>query len=207
MSTSETLFQQLKAMPNVALLIERINEELKNEAKQREAFYELVHEKVNAEFINGKIVMHSPVRRRHWKAVTRLSARLSRFSEENDLGEVGSEKVMIRLTRNDYEPDICFFHKARAAAFTDHQLLFPAPDFIVEVLSDSTKTNDYGVKMTDYAAHGVQEYWIIDPDEHFVEQYLLHEGEYRLNQRIVENGVIRSTVVAGFEAEISDLFR
>lgn len=163
MSTSETLFQHLKAMPNVALLIERINEESKNEAKQREAFY--------------------------------------------DLGEVGSEKVMIRLTRNDYESDICCFSKVRAAGFTDHQLLFPAPDFVVEVLSDSTKNNDYSVKVTDYAAHGVQEYWIIDPDESFIEQYLLHEGEYRLNQRMVANGFIRSTVVTGFELEISDLFR
>lgn len=42
-------------------------------------------------------------------------------------------------------------------------MVHPAPDFTVEVLSKSTASKDKGVKLEDYAAHGVRGYWIIDP--------------------------------------------
>ncbi len=58
--------------------------------------------------------------------------KLGDFVNKNNLGEVGAEKVMIALTRNDYEPDISFFSKEKASKFTDDQMLFPAPDFVVE---------------------------------------------------------------------------
>ena len=69
---------------------------------------------------------------------------------------------MITLTRNDYEPDICFFRKDKSDNFTEDQVLFPAPDLVIEVLSDSTEKRDRGVKFKDYQAHKIEEYWIID---------------------------------------------
>lgn len=87
---------------------------------------------------------------------------------------------MVSLTLNDYEPDICYFNAAKAAAFQPDQMRFPAPDFIVEVLSASMEANDRGVKFDDYAAHGVAEYWLIDPDTQTVEQYRLHGDAYEL---------------------------
>jgi len=76
----------------------------------------------------------------------------------HDLGFVGHEKVMISLSRNDYEPDICYFNKEETRQFTPNQMRFPAPDFVVEVLSDRKAANDRGVKFEDYAAHGIVEY-------------------------------------------------
>jgi Uma2 family endonuclease len=43
------------------------------------------------------------------------------------------------------------------------------------VLSKSTTGRDRDVKFEDYAAHGVFEYWIIDPVRKSVEQYQLDE--------------------------------
>ncbi len=34
-----------------------------------------------------------------------------------------------------------------------------------------------------YQRSGVPEYWIVDPEEHAVEQYLLEQGAYRLAGR------------------------
>jgi Uma2 family endonuclease len=82
---------------------------IESERSERERFYNLIHENVKAEFINGKIVFHSPVRSRHWETAINLSSLLNIFVRNNNLGRVGAEKVMIRLTRNDYEPDIVFF--------------------------------------------------------------------------------------------------
>ena len=38
------------------------------------------------------------------------------------------------------------------------------PDFVLEVASDHTARNDEIVKLLDYAAFGITEYWLFDPD-------------------------------------------
>ena len=111
---------------------------------------------------------------------------------------------MISLTRNDYEPDLCYFRAERAAEFTAQQRRFPAPDFIVEILSPSTAAVDRGVKFEDYAAHGVEEYWLVDPTQGVMEQYLLQGGEYELVFK-ADSGLLRS-VVAGFVVPVAALF-
>lgn len=114
---------------------------------------------------------------------------------------------MVSLTRNDYEPDICYFGTAKAAAFTPDQMRFPAPDLVVEVISESTGRNDRGVKFDDYAAHGVREYWIIDPDAETLEHYHLPEGDdvYRLVIKAM-TGQVRSFAMPGFEIPLRAIF-
>lgn len=51
--------------------------------------------------------------------------------------------------------------------------IFGAPDFIVEVLSPSTRKKDMTLKMTKYMNAGVREYWMIDPDKRKVITYNL----------------------------------
>ena len=124
-----------------------------------------------------------------------------------ELGEVFTEKALICLTRNDYEPDVCFFGNAKASAFNGETMQFPAPDFIVEVLSDSTAHRDRGVKMDDYANHSVQEYWIIDCDEQTIEQYLLKASEQKYYLALkLNSGEISSTAIAGFRMPVAALF-
>ena len=117
---------------------------------------------------------------------------------------------MITLTRNDYEPDICFFRKEKSDNFIEKQTLFPAPDFIIEILSEGPKKRDRGtsvrgVKFKDYQAHHIEEYWIIDPDHQTVEQYHLEEGEYELLLKSSE-GNIKSFVMTDFQIPIQSIF-
>ena len=55
--------------------------------------------------------------------------------------------------------------------------LYGAPDFIVEILSDSTKRKDLFIKLTKYRAAGVREYWIVDPEKRKVVAYDLENNE------------------------------
>jgi Uma2 family endonuclease len=170
------LDQDLKKLldsPRLPFIARRIDMVLADEKRRRREFYAQIDENDKAEFINGEVIMHSPVRLRHNAASGHLYRLLSSYVAVHRLGYVGFEKIMVSLTRNDYEPDICFFGTAKAALFTPDQMRFPAPDLIVEVISESTERNDRGVKFDDYAAHGVREYWIIDPDAETLEQYHL----------------------------------
>ncbi|MEY4538280.1 MAG: hypothetical protein RLZZ306_37, partial [Bacteroidota bacterium] len=130
---------------------------------------------------------------------------MSIYSDIHQLGFVGIEKIMITLTRNDYEPDICFFKKEKSDDFVENQTLFPAPDFIVEILSEGTKKRDRGIKFQDYQSHKIEEYWIIDPDHQTVEQYHLEDGEYELLLKSSE-GNIKSFVMTDFQIPIQSIF-
>jgi Uma2 family endonuclease len=203
-----TLAQQLLDRPDAFLQLKRINEALTAEKKRRHEFYEWVTEGVKAEFINGEIVVHSPVKRQHWKITDLFSSLLSVYVRIKRMGVVGTEKVMVALTRNDYEPDLVFFSKEKAEHFTDEQVLFPAPDFVVEILSKSTAKVDKIVKKADYAAHGVREYWIVDPVKQRIEQYVLSEGDTQFfpAKTYQLHDTIASTAIAGFEIPVKALF-
>ena len=49
--------------------------------------------------------------------------------------------------------------------------IYGAPDFILEVLSKSTRRRDMVIKLQKYANAGVKEYWIVDPDKNQVMVY------------------------------------
>ena len=130
------------------------------------------------EFIDGKVIHHSPSRKDHLDVTRRLLALLHAHVSVHKLGAVLSEKCLCVFPRNDYEPDIVFFGREKAAHLQPNTLKFPIPDLIVEVLSRSTEQRDRGVKFEDYAVHGVDEYWLIDTQAQAVEQYRPTKGTY-----------------------------
>lgn len=181
------------------------NKKLIEEKKRREQFYNDIDENMKVEFINGEVIVHSPVMKRHNDASSSLLKLIDIYVQKHDLGFVGYEKIMITFSRNDYEPDLVFFGNKKASFFKQDQTLFPIPDFVVEVLSKSTEKIDRGIKFDDYETHGVKEYWIIDSKNEVLEQYLLIGDKYELILKST-NGYVKSEVVSGFEIPIKAIF-
>lgn len=205
-TTDKEILEEIMSRATAPDIVKRLNEFLEEERKKREHFYNEITEFEKAEFINGEIIIHSPVKLMHNDASSNLFQLINPFVRKNKLGFVGYEKIMITLSRNDYEPDICYFGNEKAKSFRDDQSLFPAPDFIVEVLSKSTEHNDRGVKFQDYQIHGVAEYWLVSPEGKFVEQYLLDtDGSYQLQIKASE-GHISSKALKGFSISIESIF-
>lgn len=46
-----------------------------------------------------------------------------------------------------------------------------APDFIIEIVSPSSKRMDYFIKLFKYRMSGVREYWIVDPTKESIDVY------------------------------------
>lgn len=65
------------------------------------------------------------------------------------------------------------------------------PDWIVEIVSPSSKRTDYYIKVTSYRLAGVQEYWIIDPLKETVIVYDMANDSgpeiYNFNDKIKVN--------------------
>lgn len=202
----DLLLDRLIRSPRLGQYLDRLNDVWAAEQRRRERFYDQMTEGAKQEFINGEVVVHSPVRLEHERASGLLHRALSTYVDKLRLGKVAHEKLLIALSRNDYEPDVCFFGNEKASHFTPRQMKFPAPDLIAEVLSDSTESTDRGIKFEDYAAHGVGEYWIVDPARQTVEQYVLRDGAYELRAKAQGDAIIDSAVVPGFKLPVDALF-
>ena len=205
---TEMVFPPLEPLlksPKLSLYARAIQTYLDEEHERREAFYDWLTEDIKAEFINGEVIVQSPAKKQHTDVVANLTSLLRTFVDEHDLGFVGAETVLVTLTRNDYLPDIVFFIARRSDQFTSQQIKYPAPDLVVEVLSPSTAVIDRTTKFEDYAAHGVAEYWLVDPEKQTVEQYVLRESEYELLFKIQE-GSLTSVVVEAFTIPAASIF-
>lgn len=207
MSVEEAI-EELMDSPDLLEHVAYLNKVAEDEKRRRKRFYKDLDEDTKAEFINGQIVVHSPVRQAHLQAGFFITNLLGNFSLWRELGVVYSEKCLIRCKRNDYEPDICFFSHAKCAGWGGDKLVFPPPDLVVEILSPSTVSNDRTLKLHDYARHKVREYWIVDADERAVEQYALLSGkkEYGLKNRLSGKDSLSSTVLTGFIVPVSAFF-
>lgn len=200
-----TVIERLMAKPHLPVIVKELHAHLEQETQRRRAFYEDFPDEKKAEFINGEIVIQPPARLAEARAGGNLFIMLKMYVEAHERGWVGYEEIMVSLNRNDYEPDICYFGRDKADAFTPDQMHFPAPDLVVEILSPSTASRDRGVKFEDYAAHGVAEYWLIDPETETVEQYRLAGETYELVMKS-RTGDLESAAVAGFAIPIRAIF-
>lgn len=201
----EALVAPLRRSPFMVEIADLLHAEVEAERALRRKFYAEMTPEQKVEFIGGEIIRHSPARNVHLDVTLNISQLVTAFVRSRRIGEVKVEKCLVSFPRNDYEPDIVFFGKEQSKKFKPGTMRFPVPDFIVEVLSESTEARDRGTKFEDYAAHGVAEYWIVDAERRVIEQYLLRDGAWQLEIK-ASTGEIRSTAIPGFTAPVKAFF-
>ena len=96
------------------------------------------------------------------------------------------------------EPDLVVF----TGPFTERLpegAIQGAPDLVVEILSPSTAGRDRGLKRGLYEKFGVQEYWIVDPDERRVEVLRHEEGRLEEGARLGVGERLTTPLLPGLE--------
>ncbi len=95
---------------------------------------------------------------------------------------------------------------------------YGAPDLIIEILSPSTSKKDLNEKFLLYEKYGVQEYWIIDPGNKYIQVFHMqsegkNSGKYDkgtlippANWREDKNTTAESIVLKGFAVDVKELF-
>lgn len=119
----------------------------------------------------------------HQTLSRRLQFQLYRLIEETGLGQVFDAPTDVQLSEFDIvQPDLLVILEDRKHIITPRKIK-GAPDLVVEILSESSAAQDLGSKLTLYARSHVPEYWVVDPDEHLLSQYLLEGDSYRLEAK------------------------
>ncbi len=114
----------------------------------------------------------------HQMIISEISFQINSFVKKNKGKCVTFVSPMdVQLDRDKktmLEPDL--FVVCDRDKITEH-FIFGAPDFIIEVVSPSSKLNDYVLKLWKYRNSGVREYWIIDYMKDLVRTFFFDEDD------------------------------
>ncbi|MCM1135490.1 MAG: Uma2 family endonuclease [Clostridium sp.] len=129
-----------------------------------------------AELIDGKIYYIALPNTKHQMLVSDLSYQIKNYIKRNHgESEVFPAPFAVFLNKNDkdyVESDIsviCDKNKITDKGCNG------APDWIIEIVSPSSKAMDYFTKLFKYRTVGVKEYWIVDPIRRRTTVYLFEK--------------------------------
>lgn len=125
-----------------------------------------------AELINGQIYFMAPPGRIHQAIISFLHGEIYAFIKSHN-GDccVYPAPFAVFLNCDDktyVEPDISVICDKDKL---DDKGCHGAPDWVIEVVSSSSKNMDYMTKLSKYSSSGVREYWIVDHEKNRILVY------------------------------------
>lgn len=159
------------------------------------------------ELIDGQLVEVEKPTQTHEHIVGMLCFFLTGWAREHRTGRALPSGYKVRIAeRRGYMPDVQFYRHGGVLREQDKGLATGHPDLVVEVISPTSKSRDRIRKMQDYAAIGVPEYWLVDPEARTLERLLLRDGTYLIAEGLDEDQVFRPDSFAGLEIPLAELW-
>ncbi|MCD7814427.1 MAG: Uma2 family endonuclease [Lachnospiraceae bacterium] len=133
---------------------------------------EALPEGQRAELIDGVIYDMATPSTQHQRIVHHLDRMIGNYiADGKGSCEVFPAPFAVYLSQDTYnyfEPDLTVVCDSSKL---DDKGCHGAPDWIIEIVSPSSRSMDYIVKMFRYSAAGVREYWIVDPEKDSITVY------------------------------------
>ncbi len=104
------------------------------------------------------------------------------------------------------DPDLAGWRRERMPELPDVPALTLRPDWVCEVLSDSTEAVDRGRKMRIYRREGVGHVWLVDPRAQSLEVWRLDGGRWREVETWEGPLVVRAEPFDAVELDLSLLW-
>jgi Uma2 family endonuclease len=161
------------------------------------------------ELVRGDLLMMSPASPVQGRYSGRLTAALSAYVDDNDLGEVYTSEPGFELQPEPdavvRAPDVAFVRKDRIPPADQQSGFWPiAPDLAVEIISPSETATSIQDKVQDYLAAGTRLVWLVFPLHYIVTEYRSLDIMRHYNY---EDSLDGGDVIPGFRYELKKLFR
>lgn len=158
------------------------------------------------QLIGGELVMVPAPIPYHQYVSGNIYDAIREFVKKNDLGQVYYLPIDVYFEEVEtYQPDIIFISTERLNIIGEKRIE-GAPDLVVEILSPASAYYDLRKKFRVYEKYGVKEYWIVDPEEKFIEIYQNEGGQFKLIQTKRATGNIKSVVLRDLKISLEKIF-
>jgi Uma2 family endonuclease len=173
-----------------------------------EEFLQRPDENRHAEWVEGKVVLMSPVSKEHQDLGAFLISLLRHYAEAKRLGRILYEPFQMKTGPElpGRSPDILFVASANLGRLKRLHLEGPA-DLVIEIISPESRARDRGEKFYEYEQGGVPEYWLLDPERRQAEFYYREsDGIYR-PAPVEPGGIYRSKALPGLWLRVDWLWQ
>lgn len=160
------------------------------------------------ELLDGELVKKKAPSPRHQLILADLYYQIETFvRQQNQAAKVFFSPVDVFLDDNSApQPDLVYLAPDKVNLVTIDGVI-GAPTMVVEVISPSSIYRDRVTKKALYERFSVQEYWLVDPADNFIEIYALADSQYKLlSAASIEEGKLSSGVLPGFVLDLNALF-
>jgi Uma2 family endonuclease len=155
------------------------------------------------EIIDGEHYMNASPSTQHQHVSKRLQYQLYTKIELSGLGVLYDAPVDVQLSEFDIvQPDLVIILNVNVHKITPSKIKV-APNLVVEILSPSTASIDRTKKKDLYERTGVSEYWIVDPFEQQVDQWVLKAGVFVM---LTRSSTLRLSFVDGIEIDLESIW-
>lgn len=166
-----------------------------------EQFYRWADEDSNWEYLDGRIIVHSPASYSHEDLFAWFLVLLRSVCEAQEAGVVLGSRFPMRLDeRWSPEPDLLFVREEHRDRIGPQRLEGPA-DWVIEILSPDTRKLDLEEKRVRYQEAGIGELWFVDREAAEIHVDLLEHGQYRTEIR--RDGRLQSISLPAFWVELA----
>ena len=156
-----------------------------------------------AELIDGELYMMATPGRIHQRLVMELSFRIRNYiGSKNGDCEVYPSPFAVFLNENNeiyLEPDISVICDKNK--LTDEGCK-GAPDWVIEIVSSSSRSMDYNKKLFKYRTAGVREYWIVDPIKQLIMAYNFEHDTF---EQYSFSDKVKAGIYEDFEIDFSEM--
>jgi Uma2 family endonuclease len=156
---------------------------------------------------DGELEIVAPTGGESSRAESKLITRLTNWSEQTGLGETFSSSGAFILPNGAERcADAAWVELSRWLALTPEQrkkFIPLAPDFVIELRSETDRLSKLQEKMEEYRANGVRLGWLIDPQKQQVRVYRLGKDVEILEAPTSLSG---EDVLPGFTLDLRSIF-
>ena len=156
-----------------------------------------------AELIDGELYMLAAPGIKHQRLVTEFTYLIKNYIRRNDGEcEIFPAPFAVFLNANNkiyLEPDISVICDTNK--LTDEGCK-GAPDWIIEIVSPSSRAMDYNKKLLKYGTAGVREYWIVDPMK---QRITVYNFEHDTMEEYSFSDKIKAGIYDDFEIDFSEI--
>jgi len=139
-------------------------------------FLALPESNLPRELLNGEDIMSPAPTLVHQRLLLRLAKLVERLIPNGEVFIAPVDVVLDEL--NVPQPDLVWVAEGSRCQSVDNKYLKGAPDLVVEIFSPGTVRRDIKDKFRLYEKFGVREYWMLDPNEKWLEIWQLKDAHF-----------------------------
>lgn len=166
-------------------------------------------EGVRYEIIDGDLYVSRQPDESHQYTSTALASALHTWSTQTGAGITTVVPGLVFSEDSDVIPDVVWISNERRALARDEKGHYRlAPELVIEVLSPGlmNERRDRELKLELYSRQGVQEYWIVDWQQHAIELFRRGAAGLLIAEVLSDGDVITSPLLPEFSCPVSSLW-